>query len=151
MELITGSWNRLQALAAPVRTRVFVHKQGVPQELEWDLEDLSALHAVIVDTSGRAVATGRLLNHAPGVGRIGRMAVLALHRQQGLGQRILSALMQAAFNRGDRRLVLHAQVSAQGFYARAGFKPHGPVFEEAGIDHIEMWSVLSDQMSSSKG
>jgi predicted GNAT family N-acyltransferase len=79
------------------------------------------------------------------------MAVLDVHRKQGLGQRILSALMQAACNRGDHRLVLHAQVSAQGFYAKAGFKPHGPVFEEAGIDHIEMWSELPAQMSSNKG
>jgi predicted GNAT family N-acyltransferase len=34
--------------------------------------------------------------------------------------------------------VLHAQCSAEGFYKRAGFAPHGAVFEEAGIAHIEM-------------
>ena len=100
MKLITGHWNELQAMAAPVRTEVFVREQGVPQELEWDLEDLSALHAVVIDDSGRAIATARLLKHAPGIARIGRMAVLSRHRSQGLGRRLLLTLMQAARDRG---------------------------------------------------
>ena len=39
---------------------------------------------------------------------------------------------------GDAEVRLHAQTSAQAFYARAGFTPVGSVFEEAGIPHIEM-------------
>ena len=150
MKLVTGSWNQLQAWAAPVRTTVFVREQGVPQELEWDLEDLSALHAVVINEHGKPVATGRLLAHAPGVARIGRMAVLAEQRGHGLGRQVLLALMQAAQLRGDHRVVLHAQTSAQGFYARAGYRPQGEVFVEAGIDHIEMWADLQDQMSCNK-
>jgi len=34
--------------------------------------------------------------------------------------------------------MLHAQTGARNFYLRAGFTPHGEVFEEAGISHIEM-------------
>lgn len=150
MKLVTGSWNQLQAWAAPIRTTVFVREQGVPQELEWDLEDLSALHAVVMDDQGKALATGRLLSHAPGVARIGRMAVLAEQRGRGLGRQVLLALMQAARQRGDRQVVLHAQTSAQGFYAQAGYCPKGEVFVEAGIDHIEMWVDLDLQMSCSK-
>ena len=151
MKLITGHWNELQAMAAPVRTEVFVREQGGPQELEWDLEDLSALHAVVIDDSGRAIATARLLKHAPGIARIGRMAVLSRHRSQGLGRRLLLTLMQAARDRGDHQVMLHAQISAQDFYVKAGFQPRGEVFEEAGIAHVEMWCDLRDQMSSSKG
>ena len=47
--------------------------------------------------------------------------------------------------------MLHAQISAQDFYVKAGFQPRGEVFEEAGIAHVEMWCDLRDQMSSSKG
>jgi predicted GNAT family N-acyltransferase len=39
-------------------------------------------------------------------------------------------------------LTLNAQTSAQNFYLRAGFAPHGDVFEEAGIPHIEMRRAL---------
>jgi len=35
-------------------------------------------------------------------------------------------------------IILHAQLSAQGFYEKSGFKPRGETFEEAGIAHIEM-------------
>jgi predicted GNAT family N-acyltransferase len=38
--------------------------------------------------------------------------------------------------------VLDAQTRASGFYARAGFAPRGPVFDEAGIAHVEMTRVL---------
>ena len=51
---------------------------------------------------------------------------------------VLEALLAAARQRGDVQSVLHAQLSAQPFYARAGFAPRGPVFDEAGIAHIEM-------------
>jgi predicted GNAT family N-acyltransferase len=51
---------------------------------------------------------------------------------------VLHVLMDAAQNRGDTQVILHAQCSAEGFYKRSGFDPHGAVFEEAGIAHIEM-------------
>ena len=50
--------------------------------------------------------------------------------------------MQAAKERGDREVVLHAQRTAEGFYARLGFVQRGEPFEEAGIVHIEMAHAL---------
>ena len=138
VQLHLGSWHDLQKLASPLRTEVFVDEQKVPAEMEWDEADHTALHAVAVNRMGMALATGRLLVHAPGVARIGRMAVKKPMRGSDLGARVLQALMDAARARGDRQVVLHAQCSAEGFYKRAGFAPHGPVFEEAGIAHIEM-------------
>jgi predicted GNAT family N-acyltransferase len=138
VQLHLGSWRDLQELASPLRTEVFVDEQKVPPEMEWDEDDDTALHCVAVNRMGMALATGRLLQHAPGVSRIGRMAVKKSMRGSALGRRVLDALMEAARARGDARVVLHAQCSAQGFYQRAGFAPHGAVFEEAGIAHIEM-------------
>ena len=138
LQLHLGSWQDLQKLASPLRTEVFVDEQKVPAEMEWDEADHTALHAVAVNRMGMALATGRLLVHAPGVARIGRMAVKKPMRGSDLGARVLLSLMDAARARGDRQVVLHAQCSAEGFYKRAGFKPHGAVFEEAGIAHIEM-------------
>jgi predicted GNAT family N-acyltransferase len=59
-------------------------------------------------------------------------------RGNGLGRGVLLALMNAARQRGDHRVVLHAQRSAEGFYQRLGFVAEGEPFMEAGIDHIEM-------------
>lgn len=136
--LTIGPWSELGTQASQVRTAVFVHEQNIPAEMEWDVADQTAVHAVICDAQGEPVATGRLLVHAPGVGRIGRMAVLAHQRGQGLGQQVLEALVQAARKRGDAEVCLHAQTSAQGFYERLGFTPRGEVYAEVGIPHIEM-------------
>jgi YbgC/YbaW family acyl-CoA thioester hydrolase len=138
VQMRTGSWSELQALAAPLRTQVFVHEQNVPADMEWDADDATALHAVALNRMGFALATGRLLQHGPGVARIGRMAVQQQMRGSDLGRRVLHTLMDAARARGDHEVLLHAQCSAEGFYKRSGFEPRGAVFEEAGISHIEM-------------
>jgi len=138
VQVHVGSWHDFQKLASPLRTEVFVHEQKVPAEMEWDHEDETALHAVALNRMGLPLATGRLLQHAPGVARIGRMAVKKQMRGSDLGRRVLNALMDAAQNRGDSQVILHAQCSAEGFYTRSGFAAQGVVFEEAGIAHIEM-------------
>ena len=137
-EIKTGDWATLGADAAKVRTAVFVQEQGIPPEMEWDEADSTAVHAVAYNGLGQAIATGRLIGNDGAVGKIGRMAVHRAVRGTGVGQQILDALVNAARQRGDTEVVLYAQRSAEGFYARLGFVPRGEPFEEAGIVHIEM-------------
>jgi YbgC/YbaW family acyl-CoA thioester hydrolase len=137
-----GNWHALGTEARALRTAVFVDEQGIPAELEWDAADDTAVHALARNWLGVPVATGRLLQHAPGVGKIGRMAVSRVLRGSNLGRDVLQALMQAARDRGDHEVLLHAQRTAEGFYARLGFTRRGEPFEEAGIVHIEMAHAL---------
>ena len=133
-----GDWATLGAHAQAIRAEVFIDEQKVPMAMEWDEADRSCIHAVAFNRLGVALATGRLLQHAPRVARIGRMASAQTLRGSGVGRQVLEALMRTARERGDTDVLLHAQTSASAFYARAGFVPRGPVFEEAGIAHIEM-------------
>ena len=142
VQVTIGSWQTLAGEARQVRTEVFLEEQRIPVEMEWDELDELAIHAVARNRLGLAVGTGRLLQHAPGVGRIGRMAVTRVLRGSNVGRDVLRALMLAATQRGDHEVVLHAQRTAQGFYARLGFEPSGEPFEEAGIVHIEMHRTL---------
>ena len=142
VELRSGNWNDLGRLAERLRMEVFVTEQGVPREIEIDEFDTMCRHVVVINRLGHAVATGRLVSDAPGVARIGRMAVARELRGSRVGRQVLDALVQAARDRGDTHAVLHAQVHAQNFYARAGFVPEGAVYEEAGIDHITMRMTL---------
>ncbi|MCX2865804.1 YbgC/FadM family acyl-CoA thioesterase [Paucibacter sp. PLA-PC-4] len=137
-----GAWAELGADAQHIRQAVFVDEQKIPAEMEWDSADASCLHAVAYNRLGRALATGRLLEHVPGVAKIGRMAVIAALRGSRVGREVLEALMQAGRERGYREVLLHAQLSAEGFYTRAGFQRRGPVFDEAGIAHVEMVRAL---------
>jgi YbgC/YbaW family acyl-CoA thioester hydrolase len=142
VEVRVGSWDELGRDAQAIRTAVFVDEQKIPAEMEWDEADASCIHAVAVNRFGVPLATGRLLEHVPGVAKIGRMAVVQTMRGSRVGRSVLDALMKAARARGDHEVLLHAQMSAAPFYARAGFIERGTVFEEAGIPHIEMVRAL---------
>jgi predicted GNAT family N-acyltransferase len=133
-----GGWAQLGEGAAAVRSEVFLQEQQIPVEMEWDEADQTCLHALAINRLGMPLATGRLLQHAPGVARIGRMAVRAQLRGSRVGAAVLDALVNAARQRGDHEVLLHAQMSAAGFYRRAGFVERGAPFEEAGIGHVEM-------------
>ena len=141
--LKTGSWDSLKDKAQPVRTQVFVQEQGIDAKDEWDTADESALHAVVTNRFGDPLGTARLLEKSPGIAQIGRMAVVRVMRGSGLGGDLLNALVDIAKARGDKEVRLHAQCSAQAFYARAGFVPIGEPFDEVGIAHIEMRKVLA--------
>ena len=138
LDIELGDWPALGQDAAKVRTAVFVQEQGIAQEMEWDGQDESALHVVGRNALGQPIATARLVGQAGEAGRIGRMAVHRGLRGFHVGQVILQSLVDAASRRGDARVMLHAQRSAEGFYLRQGFTTRGEPFEEAGIAHIEM-------------
>ncbi len=138
IELRIGDWAQMQQDAMKVRVEVFVDEQQIPLAMEQDPADELSLHAVAYNRLGMPVATGRLLPPQQGQGRIGRMAVKRVLRESGLGSQVLQALIAAAGQRGDRSVSLHAQRSAEGFYARSGFAPQGDGFEEVGLPHIEM-------------
>ena len=130
-------WERARAHATPIRFAVFVEEQRVPVELEMDEMDAKCIHALAFE-GDKALGTGRLLPD----GHIGRMAVLEGARGRSVGSALLKALMEAARRRGDREVVLAAQLRAVPFYRRHGFAAEGAVYEEAGIPHQDMRRAL---------
>ena len=137
--IVVGDWAALGAHARRVREDVFVREQGIPADLEWDASDPSSVHCVayVDDTP---VGTGRLLPDA----HIGRMAVLAAHRNAGGGALMLARLVEEAHSRGDAEVLLSSQASAVRFYERHGFEAEGPPHVEVGIPHQRMRRVLRD-------
>jgi predicted GNAT family N-acyltransferase len=122
---------------AALRTRVFVEEQGVPPEIEQDDADSWAVHVLSRDDTGAVVATGRLLVRGRSAG-IGRMAADPAVRGRGHGAAVLAELHRQALLRGVNEIELHAQVTARGFYERAGYTAVGEEYEEAGIAHVTM-------------
>jgi predicted GNAT family N-acyltransferase len=138
VRIVTTAAERDAAYA--IRRAVFQEEQGVPAEIEFDDDDAVAVH-VIAEVEGATVGTGRLVLQADHA-KIGRMAVLVPWRRSGVGRMLLDALLREAMQRGAARAVLHAQVQALGFYARAGFTAVGDEFDEAGIPHRKMILAL---------
>jgi predicted GNAT family N-acyltransferase len=138
MQVRLVSWQEASAELLALRTQVFVQEQGVPIELEQDGRDASATHALAQDAAGRALGTGRLLPS----GQIGRMAVVAELRKQGIGSALLRALLEAARAAGMSEVHLHAQLSARDFYLSFGFTVASDIYLEAGIEHLDMRAKL---------
>ncbi len=140
--------------AVAVRMAVFVDEQGIPEELELDDHEDDAVHFVAYDGDdghdhdgpgghhgndpGEPVGAARLREPEAGVGKVERVAVLAEHRDRGVGAELMDTVESVARARGYDRLVLHSQTTATGFYERLGYERVGDVFEEDGIPHVEM-------------
>lgn len=138
MDIQVGSWAELGAQARALRRTVFVDELNIAHGLEQDAADDTAVHALVCNRMGQALATGRLVQEAPALARIARVAVDRTMRSTGFGRLVMQALMQLASERGDTRVVLQSQCSAEGFYTRLGFVPIGEPYEEAGIAHVDM-------------
>ena len=66
----------------------------------------------------------------------------ALVRRQGIATALLAAADGETRAAGGQRLVLHAQTYARQLYENAGYRAHGRVFWEAGIEHVAMEKKL---------
>ena len=82
------------------------------------------------------VATARCRETENGI-KLERFAVLPEYRKRGIALALVNRLLDDVklFN---KTIYLHAQLSAMPLYAVADFKPTGPQFEEAGIQHLKM-------------
>jgi predicted GNAT family N-acyltransferase len=125
-------------LAAAVRLRhdVFVVEQGVPEREELDGRDGQGLHLVAVEDE-QILGTCRIVMVGT-TAQFSRLAVRETARRRGVATALLREADAETRAAGGRRLVLHAQTYARALYERAGYRAHGRVFWEAGIEHVAM-------------
>lgn len=132
---IAGEEEKNGALA--LRFEVFVREQNVPEELETDDEDDSAVHIVAQDDKGSVIGCARvLMSHNDA--HIGRLAVKKELRGLGVGSAICRFIIDYCRENGCTNIWLNSQLNARGFYENLGFESSGDVFTEAGIEHIRM-------------
>lgn len=120
-----------------IRTTVFMDEQGIDSSIDFDDLDEVATH-ILVFFQNKAIATGRMLDD----GHIGRIAVLKAYRKQGVGAKVVQALLANAQVKGFSRVYLGSQIHVTDFYKKLGFTICGEVFMDAGLEHIEMERYL---------
>lgn len=132
--------SRIYFDAVCIRRTVFVEEQHVPLEIEIDEHEAQCVHFVLYDDKNIAVATARLLpdKEDANCALLQRMAVLKEHRGKGYGRDVIAAVEYFAAQNNFCAIVLHAQITAQEFYAKMGYAVFGDEFEEAAIRHISM-------------
>jgi predicted GNAT family N-acyltransferase len=127
-----------------IRHKVFVEEQNVPLTLEIDQNEAFSVHFVLYDDNNNALATARLLPNKDDekLAKLQRMAVLKEARGKYYGKDVVLAIESFATEHGFNELHLHAQIDAQDFYKKLGYKEYGERFMDAGIEHIAMMKKL---------
>ena len=116
-----------------IRFEVFVDEQQVPAELELDEHDATARHWLACDERG-GLGTARVVEK-PGAWKVGRVAVRAVARGQGVGLALMRAIEQEARGLAVPELVLESQTHAIPFYERLGYRAEGDEYLDCGIPH----------------
>jgi predicted GNAT family N-acyltransferase len=114
-----------------IRMQVFVGEQNVPAEEERDSYEETATHFLALWNCEPA-GTARAIVKAPGLIKIGRVAVLPPYRKYGIGAALMREA-QAEFPGAS--FTLDAQLQAIPFYEKLGYTAQGPIFDDAGIPH----------------
>lgn len=138
-ELCIGpaQWLHDQEALKAIRFEVFVHEQQVPAEEEIDAEDPRARHWLAY-LKGKPVGTARAVAKAPGLWKVGRVAVRKVARGKGVGAELMKAIARAAELEGVQELVLDAQNHAIPFYEGLGYVVEGEEFLDCQIPHHRM-------------
>ena len=118
-----------------IRKAVFVDEQLVSAEEEFDEYETSSLHYLGM-LNGHPAGTARWRIKADGI-KLERFAVLAAFRKKGVAAAVLKKVLEDTIPL-RQVIYLNAQVSAMGLYEKFSFKPVGPLFVEANIDHYKM-------------
>lgn len=140
MQITVQPYHEIAESVRAIRETVFIEEQKVSRDDEFDGRDEECIQVLACD-GDTLLGTGRLDPNYDG--KVGRVAVLKEHRRKGIGRRIMQALEQEAVRIGLKRIWFHAQLRAVPFYERLGYQSEGPIFQEAGIDHVKMSRNLS--------
>ncbi|MEK4629784.1 MAG: GNAT family N-acetyltransferase [Solibacillus sp.] len=139
VKLVTTDEDRERAFA--LRKEVFVKEQGVPLSLELDEYDATAIHFIVNDGNA-TIATARLREIEPKVGKVERVCVLNSYRGKRLGALIMETVEQYAKEINFQKLKLNAQSYAVPFYEKLHYIVTSPEFMDAGIPHRAMEKKL---------
>ncbi|WP_370978804.1 GNAT family N-acetyltransferase [Agaribacterium sp. ZY112] len=138
------TWAEQQDELKAIRCEVFVREQHVPIDEEFDEYEVKCQHWIAF-VHEQAAGCIRLIKEKD-AWRISRLAVLAIHRQQGLGSALLNAATRYALSNKHRiqeRIYMHAQTSAIVLYQKLDWQTEGPRFDEVGIEHQRMCFITS--------
>lgn len=127
-----------------LRDTVFVMEQ---QSIYGDLDglDYSGYHVTGHEQNGKLVAYARFL--APGIVYqeatcIGRVAVIAEKRGQGVGHQLVTRTLELALlSFPNNAMKLSAQTHTAPFYQSFGFSVASEPYSEGGIMHIDMYRL----------
>ncbi len=134
IEIINAITKQEQQKVWDIRRVVFVIEQNCPEEIEWEFEEESK--HFLASVNGEAAGCARWRETENGI-KLERFAVLKEFRRTGVAQSLLKNILNEIIPL-NKKIYLHAQLTAKPLYEKNGFEPEGENFWEADIEHIKM-------------
>jgi predicted GNAT family N-acyltransferase len=129
------------AICFALRKEVFVVEQFVPEDIEYDEYDQTAVH-FLIKAGGAPVGTGRV-RYLDGKAKIERVAIRKPHRGKGLGRALMDFMMAHIRKEAKAgKVILSAQREAIPFYTSLKFMIASDEYMDAGIPHRDMERAL---------
>lgn len=122
-----------------LRNEVFVVEQNCVYQ-DADNKDIYCHHVMLFENK-ELIAYARLV--PPGISynemSIGRVVTSTAARSTGAGKKVMQLSIETCHTLfGNGPIRIGAQLYAKAFYASLGFSETGVVYDEDGIEHIEM-------------
>ena len=143
--VVDKSWGELTTTELykilKLRTDVFFVEQRIDEE-ELDNRDQEpgTRHLWTADDTGITAYLRIIVDdepaHLDATTLIGRVVTDPARRGRGLASVLVARALEL---RGDRAILLHAQVYIAGMYAKFGFEAFGEEYVEANLPHISMY------------
>lgn len=125
-----------------LRYDTFFKEHGLPTSIVIDEAEARSQFAAVVE-DGQLQACGRLTARDSGCWQVSQMAVVVSRRGDGLGSRILRALVERAEALGASEVGLSARLPAREFYQRMNFNARGEIYVTPNTNVSHQWMVLA--------
>ena len=126
---------------AKSRYEVFACEQKIFSLNDYDDIDKSSYH-IFLKENGLICAYARIIPKEYSSYNdvsIGRVLVLSSHRRKGLAKQMMDCAIDfIKVNLHENNITLSAQTYIKNLYLSCGFKEISEVYDEAGIEHIQM-------------
>lgn len=146
MNLVLGNDNWLRASSMYIRYLVFVEEQQISQEDEFDhLDTDGTYYVVIYNDQKQPISTARFvddLDPNEETFRICRVATIKEARGQGLGSQCIQALEKFGAQKGFKKCLIHADITALPFYQSLGYQECSEHFMEDGVECVLVNKVI---------
>lgn len=124
--------------AVAIRKELFFKNMENSTSLIQDNFEENGIHVVCLNDN-KVVGTGRM-NVVNDTSIVSQMAIKSTCQNQGVGSKILKALIEKSKEKGLSKIKLSARKTAISFYEKFNFKPCGNQYpsKKTGIIHQEM-------------
>jgi len=122
--------------AIRIRVDVFIIEQKCQPGWEPDKEDKASRHFIAI-ADDKVVSTLRIREVDDGI-KIERMATKKEYRGLNISQGLIKYVLKEIKKLNPKKIWIEAQVQAQEFYKKCGFKAIFKPYDLYGISHLQM-------------